>query len=328
MNRKARRLAAGRARSLGGSGDGGRRRRRAVPARPAATGTAHAHAAGVAPHRPPDRALGRAAGPRRGSRRGGAAGAGGPVRDQVGRGRRPRARQHEGRHHEGGPDDVVHRRGPAARGAGRAGHAAGRRPADGAEPRRAGGGRRAGRQPEPHCSCTGIPEPIAAASIGQVHKAVLHDGRYVAVKVQYPGIDRAIKGDLDNAEFFYGMFASFMLKNLDVKELVDELPRPHGRRARLPDRGQAPGRVRRPLRGPPVHLGATRPPRAVVTAGAHQRVGRRHALGRLRGQRQPATSRRRRPRSCSASPRARSTTTACSTATRTRGTTGSIPTAR
>jgi predicted unusual protein kinase regulating ubiquinone biosynthesis (AarF/ABC1/UbiB family) len=45
----------------------------------------------------------------------------------------------------------------------------------------------------------------------------------VAVKVQYPGVDRAIRSDLDNAEFLYGLFASFRLKNLDVKGLVDEL---------------------------------------------------------------------------------------------------------
>src|SRR5207253_5643880 len=73
------------------------------------------------------------------------------------------------------------------------------------------------------------PVPKAAASIGQVHKAVMHDGREVAVKVQYPGVDRAIKSDLDNAELLYGMFAAFALKNLDVKALVDEL------RARMAD---------------------------------------------------------------------------------------------
>ncbi|HET6792885.1 MAG TPA: AarF/ABC1/UbiB kinase family protein [Acidimicrobiales bacterium] len=73
------------------------------------------------------------------------------------------------------------------------------------------------------------PEPVAAASIGQVHRAVMPDGRLVAVKVQYPGVDRAIKGDLDNAELMYGLFASFALKNLDVKALVDEL------RARMAD---------------------------------------------------------------------------------------------
>jgi predicted unusual protein kinase regulating ubiquinone biosynthesis (AarF/ABC1/UbiB family) len=71
--------------------------------------------------------------------------------------------------------------------------------------------------------------PVAAASIGQVHRAVLRDGRVVAVKVQYPGVDRAIKSDLDNAELLYGMFAGFKLKNLDVKALVDEL------RARMGD---------------------------------------------------------------------------------------------
>jgi predicted unusual protein kinase regulating ubiquinone biosynthesis (AarF/ABC1/UbiB family) len=67
------------------------------------------------------------------------------------------------------------------------------------------------------------PEPLAAASIGQVHKAVTRDGREVAVKVQYPGVDRAIKGDLDNAELLYGMFSQLALKNLDVKSIVDEL---------------------------------------------------------------------------------------------------------
>jgi predicted unusual protein kinase regulating ubiquinone biosynthesis (AarF/ABC1/UbiB family) len=73
------------------------------------------------------------------------------------------------------------------------------------------------------------PEPVAAASIGQVHRAVMPDGRIVAVKVQYPGVDRAIKSDLDNAEFLYGLFASFALRNMDVKALVDEL------RARMGD---------------------------------------------------------------------------------------------
>src|SRR5918998_3467365 len=67
------------------------------------------------------------------------------------------------------------------------------------------------------------PIPKAAASIGQVHRAVLHDGRIVAVKIQYPGVDKAIKSDLDNAELLYGLFSSLALRNLDVKALVDEL---------------------------------------------------------------------------------------------------------
>lgn len=43
-------------------------------------------------------------------------------------------------------------------------------------------------------------EPMAAASIGQVHRAVLHDGRQVAVKIQYPGAAQAIHDDLANTE--------------------------------------------------------------------------------------------------------------------------------
>jgi predicted unusual protein kinase regulating ubiquinone biosynthesis (AarF/ABC1/UbiB family) len=43
-------------------------------------------------------------------------------------------------------------------------------------------------------------EPLAAASIGQVHAARLHDGRAVAVKIQYPGVAAAIAADLKNNE--------------------------------------------------------------------------------------------------------------------------------
>ena len=43
-------------------------------------------------------------------------------------------------------------------------------------------------------------EPLAAASIGQVHAARLHDGRAVAVKIQYPGVADAIRADLKNNE--------------------------------------------------------------------------------------------------------------------------------
>jgi predicted unusual protein kinase regulating ubiquinone biosynthesis (AarF/ABC1/UbiB family) len=49
-------------------------------------------------------------------------------------------------------------------------------------------------------------EPLAAASIGQVHAARLHDGRAVAVKIQYPGVADAIYADLKNTE----LLATFM----------------------------------------------------------------------------------------------------------------------
>lgn len=71
--------------------------------------------------------------------------------------------------------------------------------------------------------------PAAAASIGQVHKAVTRHGADVAVKVQYPGAGEAIEADLDSAEMFYSMFASLALHGLDAKAFVDEL------RARMRD---------------------------------------------------------------------------------------------
>lgn len=41
-------------------------------------------------------------------------------------------------------------------------------------------------------------KPFAAASIGQVHRAILNDGQEVAIKVQYPGVARGIESDIDN----------------------------------------------------------------------------------------------------------------------------------
>ncbi|MBF6334396.1 AarF/ABC1/UbiB kinase family protein [Nocardia abscessus] len=53
-------------------------------------------------------------------------------------------------------------------------------------------------------------EPVAAASIGQVYRARLHDGRQVAVKVQYPGIDVAVRADLKNLAMFRRVLQSAM----------------------------------------------------------------------------------------------------------------------
>ncbi|NNE73237.1 MAG: AarF/ABC1/UbiB kinase family protein [Acidimicrobiales bacterium] len=65
-------------------------------------------------------------------------------------------------------------------------------------------------------------EPIAAASIGQVHKAITHDGRQVAVKVQYPGIDEAILADLDNSDLL-GRMLAMLFPTLEPGPLVAEL---------------------------------------------------------------------------------------------------------
>ena len=67
------------------------------------------------------------------------------------------------------------------------------------------------------------PVPVAAASIGQVHRAELFDGRAVAVKVQYPGVADTFHGDLANAELLYALFSRFALPGLDPRALVDEL---------------------------------------------------------------------------------------------------------
>jgi predicted unusual protein kinase regulating ubiquinone biosynthesis (AarF/ABC1/UbiB family) len=64
--------------------------------------------------------------------------------------------------------------------------------------------------------------PVASASIGQVHRAVWSDGRDVAVKVQYPGADEALRADLRTLSRFAGVFATLM-PGADVRALLDEL---------------------------------------------------------------------------------------------------------
>lgn len=64
--------------------------------------------------------------------------------------------------------------------------------------------------------------PTAAASIGQVHKGRWHDGREVAVKVQYPGAAEALRADLKQLALL-GRTAGSLVPGLDVKALVAEL---------------------------------------------------------------------------------------------------------
>ncbi len=71
-------------------------------------------------------------------------------------------------------------------------------------------------------------KPMAAASIGQVHRAVLQDGRHVAVKIQYPGAAEAIRDDLANTELLatfsrFAASASGTLMQPDFRQMTREI---------------------------------------------------------------------------------------------------------
>jgi predicted unusual protein kinase regulating ubiquinone biosynthesis (AarF/ABC1/UbiB family) len=65
-------------------------------------------------------------------------------------------------------------------------------------------------------------KPVASASIGQVHKGVWSDGREVAVKVQYPGADEALRADLKTMQRMVGILKQ-LTPGADVQGVVDEL---------------------------------------------------------------------------------------------------------
>ena len=66
------------------------------------------------------------------------------------------------------------------------------------------------------------PKPLAAASIGQVHRATLHTGERVVVKVQYPGVDAAIRGDLRNVSWLHPILGA-IYPALETGPIVEEL---------------------------------------------------------------------------------------------------------
>ena len=101
------------------------------------------------------------------------------------------------------------------------------------------------------------PEPVAAASIGQVYRARLHDGRDVAVKVQYPGVAQAVRADMQNLGIILRLMKR-IAPGLDVKSTAEEIRAPDRRRARLRARGPEPALAGAHLPRPPVHLACPR----------------------------------------------------------------------
>lgn len=63
--------------------------------------------------------------------------------------------------------------------------------------------------------------PIASASIGQVHRATLKDGRQLAIKVQYPGVRKSIDSDIDNVMSLLKL-SGLLPKHIDLTSLLAE----------------------------------------------------------------------------------------------------------
>ena len=123
------------------------------------------------------------------------------------------------------------------------------------------------------------PEPIAAASIGQVHRAITHDGRAVAVKVQYPGIAETIAADLGNVALLRRMLR-ITAPAQDVDGAHRGTARPGPGRAGLPAGSGEPAAGGGVLRRPPHDHRPEDHRRAVHPAAGDQRAGRRRPLRR------------------------------------------------
>ena len=66
--------------------------------------------------------------------------------------------------------------------------------------------------------------PLAAASIGQVHRAQTHDGRDLAIKIQYPGVQESIDSDVDNVAGLLRL-SGLLPRELDIKPLLKDAKR-------------------------------------------------------------------------------------------------------
>ena len=162
-------------------------------------------------------------------------------------------------------------------------------------------------------------EAFAAASIGQVHRAVTRDGRAVAVKVQYPGVAEAVDTDLRNLTLLLPLVKR-LAPGLDVKAIYAELRERIAEELDYELEAQNHRAVARAHRGHPfAHVPE------VHTELSSRRVlvtdllrGARFEAVKALDDARPATAS---PRSCSASTSGSCTTRAASRATRTRATT-------
>jgi predicted unusual protein kinase regulating ubiquinone biosynthesis (AarF/ABC1/UbiB family) len=95
--------------------------------------------------------------------------------------------------------------------------------------------------------------PIAAASIGQVHRAALPGGQVVAVKVQYPGVARSIDADVDNVASLLRM-SGMLPHRLDIAPLLEEAKRQLHEEADYIREAQQMRRYRTMLAGDPAFI--------------------------------------------------------------------------
>jgi len=107
------------------------------------------------------------------------------------------------------------------------------------------------------------PRPIAAASIGQVHKAMTRDGEELAVKVQYPGVAKSIDSDVDNVMTLLKV-AGFAPPELEMDKLLEAAKKQLHEEADYEREGQQMAMYRERLAGVPgfvvprLHEGLTR----------------------------------------------------------------------